>query len=144
MYMYLCTQNAKSIEFGFSSYVESRHSITHLSKIIWLVGWLCFTSHRQQGHQETAPPFTVPCEGREARFLILQLAVWSTDDFWWWSIVMQIEAACMPGSCKVASTGAHENVFYITYCIVWVACWWGMTKREACSLRTHNLFMILS
>ena len=38
--------------------------------IIWnfdLVGWLCLTSHRQQGHLETAPPFTVPCEGRLAR-----------------------------------------------------------------------------
>ena len=34
-----------------------------------LVGWLCFTSHRQQGHLETSPPFTVPCEGREAWFL---------------------------------------------------------------------------
>ena len=32
-----------------------------------LVGWLCFTSHRQQGHLEMAPPFTVPCEGREAQ-----------------------------------------------------------------------------
>ena len=32
-----------------------------------LVGLLCLTSHRQQGHLETAPPFTVPCEGREAR-----------------------------------------------------------------------------
>ena len=33
------------------------------------VGWLCFTSHRQRGNLETAPvpPFTVPCEGREAR-----------------------------------------------------------------------------
>ena len=31
--------------------------------------WLCFTSHRQRGHLETVPPFTVPCEGREARFL---------------------------------------------------------------------------
>ena len=31
-----------------------------------LVGWLCLTSHRQRGHLETAPPFTVPCEGREA------------------------------------------------------------------------------
>ena len=31
------------------------------------VGWLCFTSHRQRGHLETAPPFTVPCEGREAQ-----------------------------------------------------------------------------
>ena len=30
---------------------------------------LLFTSHRQRGHLETAPPFTVPCEGREARFL---------------------------------------------------------------------------
>ena len=29
---------------------------------IWLVGWLCLTSHRQRGHLETAPPFTVPCE----------------------------------------------------------------------------------
>ena len=34
----------------------------------WFVGWLCFTSHRQRGHLETVPPFTVPCEGREARF----------------------------------------------------------------------------
>ena len=33
----------------------------------WLVGWLCLTSHQQRGHLETAPPFTVPCEGREAR-----------------------------------------------------------------------------
>ena len=32
-----------------------------------LVGWLCLTSHRQRGHLETAPPFTVPCEGRGAR-----------------------------------------------------------------------------
>ena len=24
--------------------------------IFWLVGWLCFTSHRQRGHLETAPP----------------------------------------------------------------------------------------
>ena len=34
-----------------------------------LVGWLCLTSHGQRGHLETAPPFTVPCEGREAWFL---------------------------------------------------------------------------
>ena len=32
-----------------------------------LVGWLCLTSHLQRGHLETAPPFTVPCKGREAR-----------------------------------------------------------------------------
>ena len=32
------------------------------------VRWLCLTSHRQRGHLETAPPFTVPCEGREAPF----------------------------------------------------------------------------
>ena len=35
----------------------------------WLYGWLCFTSHQQRGHLETALPFTVPCEGREVRFL---------------------------------------------------------------------------
>ena len=34
-----------------------------------MVGWLRLTSHRQRGHLETTPPFTVPCEGREARFL---------------------------------------------------------------------------
>ena len=34
---------------------------------VGLVGWLCFTSHRQRGRLETAPPSTVPCEGREAR-----------------------------------------------------------------------------
>ena len=28
---------------------------------------LCFTSHQQRGHLDTAPPFTVPYEGREAR-----------------------------------------------------------------------------
>ena len=33
------------------------------------VGWLCLMSHRQQDYLEMAPPFTVPCEGREARFL---------------------------------------------------------------------------
>ena len=32
-----------------------------------LIGLVCFTSHRQRGHLKTAPPFTVPCEGREAR-----------------------------------------------------------------------------
>ena len=36
-------------------------------KWIWLVGWLCLTSHQQRGHLEMAPPFTVPCEGRDAR-----------------------------------------------------------------------------
>ena len=28
---------------------------------------LYFTSLQQRGHLETAPPFTVPCEGHEAR-----------------------------------------------------------------------------
>ena len=37
--------------------------------IEWLVDWLCFASHRQQGHLETASPFTVLFEGCEARFL---------------------------------------------------------------------------
>ena len=35
----------------------------------WLVGWLCLTSHRQLGNLEMAPPFTVPCEGQDARVL---------------------------------------------------------------------------
>ena len=32
-------------------------------------GWLCVASHPQRGNLETAPPFTLPCEGLEARFL---------------------------------------------------------------------------
>ena len=36
---------------------------------LMLVGWLCLTSHRQRGHLEIAPPFTVLCEGREAWIL---------------------------------------------------------------------------
>ena len=39
---------------------------SNLYKIL-LVGWLCLTSHRQRGHLETVPPFSVPCEGLEAR-----------------------------------------------------------------------------
>ena len=40
-------------------------------QVNWSVGWLFFTPHRQRGHLETAPPFTVPCEGRGARFVHL-------------------------------------------------------------------------
>ena len=59
-----------------SYYCECIHFITAIlfcysstwNKILgWLVGWLCLMSHRQRGHLETAHPFTVPCEGREAQ-----------------------------------------------------------------------------
>ena len=46
-----------------------------------LVGWLVVfyvpsqRSHRQRGHLETVTPFTVPCEGCEARFLHRRVAV---------------------------------------------------------------------
>ena len=43
-------------------------SVIQCQFVGWLVvGWLCLTSHRQRGHLETAPPYTVPFEGREAR-----------------------------------------------------------------------------
>ena len=45
------------------------YTIPCLSPPYALFVCLYFTSHRQRGHLETAPPFTVPCEGREARFL---------------------------------------------------------------------------
>ena len=32
-----------------------------------MVAWLCLTSHRLRGQLDTAPPFTVTCEGREAQ-----------------------------------------------------------------------------
>ena len=45
--------------------VSCHSNHTHLGK----VGLLCFTSQRQRGYLETAPPFTVPCDGRKARFV---------------------------------------------------------------------------
>ena len=44
-------------------------SVISCTSSICLVGWLCLTSHRQRGHLETAPPFTVPCERSEARLI---------------------------------------------------------------------------
>ena len=49
-----------------NSYLYDFKCLTYSIVICWLVGWLCLTSHRQRGHLDTAPPFTVPCEGREA------------------------------------------------------------------------------
>ena len=48
-------------------HTRGKLTMRHFKPVGWLVGWLCLTSHRQRGHLETAPPFTVPCEGREAR-----------------------------------------------------------------------------
>ena len=45
----------------------SKQDVKQTPAAVKLVGWLFLTSHRQRGHLETAPPFTVPCEGREAR-----------------------------------------------------------------------------
>ena len=52
--------------FHKSLILISKGSKDHVAAI-HLVGWLCLMSHLQRGHLETAPPFTVPCEGREAR-----------------------------------------------------------------------------
>ena len=40
-----------------------------MEQYMTIVCWLCFTSHRQRGHLEAIPPFTVTYEGLEARFL---------------------------------------------------------------------------
>ena len=39
-------------------FMEAQHRYVRWT---YCVGWLCLTSHRQQGHLETAPPFTDPC-----------------------------------------------------------------------------------
>ena len=61
-----------------SSNIANERSVLHISyltlkskfsRFFRLVGWLCLTSHRQRGHLEKATPFTVPCEGREARLI---------------------------------------------------------------------------
>ena len=50
--------------FKFIIICSTKSGIEHC--IIGLFVCLCFTSPQQRGHLETAPPFTVPCEGREA------------------------------------------------------------------------------
>ena len=58
---------------GFSSYIHYWKTnntgivIDCAVKQVRLVGWLCLTFHRQRGHLEMAPPFTVTFEGREVR-----------------------------------------------------------------------------
>ena len=51
----------------FEACFKSAYAHLCYSQFQWLVGWLCLTSHRQRSHLETAPQFTVPCEGRVAR-----------------------------------------------------------------------------
>ena len=48
-----------------SSLAYSNDSMASIAQ----VGWLCLTCYRQQGHLETASPFTVPCKGHEARLI---------------------------------------------------------------------------
>ena len=62
MRVYICDTSADIQK------VSLRNFFSLLQHMVgWLVGWLCFMSRRQRGHLETAPPVTVPCEGREAR-----------------------------------------------------------------------------
>ena len=49
-----------------SSDISITNTLYYFSMTV--VGWLCFMSHRQRGHLETALQFTVPCEGRVAGF----------------------------------------------------------------------------
>ena len=56
------------VGYGYAGDHFSRSFIA-INQKMFLAGWLCFTYHRQQSHLETAPPFTVPCEGRDPRFL---------------------------------------------------------------------------
>ena len=44
---------------------KTMNIVIHRKELLFVC--LCFTSLQQQGHLETASPFTVPCEGREAR-----------------------------------------------------------------------------
>ena len=42
------------------------HWDTAILSYLFVFLCVCFRSNQQRGHLETAPPFTVPCEGREA------------------------------------------------------------------------------
>ena len=60
------TQNSSTLEN--SDYNEAWDAYNHIC-LVKNNGWLCFTSHKKRGYFETAPPFTVPCDSRGARFL---------------------------------------------------------------------------
>ena len=49
------------------SHRTNRTSTRDINPPLYYLCWLCLTSHRQRGHLEAAPPFTVPCEGHKAR-----------------------------------------------------------------------------
>ena len=48
---------------------HSDRTLERYMKSWFVFGLLWFRSHRQRGHLETAPQFTVPCEGPGARFI---------------------------------------------------------------------------
>ena len=74
------------------------------------VGWLCFTSHRERGHLETAPLFTVPSKGHEAQFYtpfpsgieprvvawqsIIPLLRHTSSTFIWNTTIIAVSSAC--------------------------------------------------
>ena len=66
-----------------------------------MVGWLCFTSYRERGHLETAPPFTVPCKGCEAWFFTPFLPEIEPRTFLWQSITLPLRHASSTLSINV-------------------------------------------
>ena len=61
----------KQLQCYFPFFVKLMFNLLQPKRWHFFIGFglLCLASHRQRGHLEMAPPFTVPCEGCEARSL---------------------------------------------------------------------------
>ena len=93
-----------------SSVATDKTSCLHTSALSRLVGWLCFMSHQQGGHLEKAPPFTVPCKGREARFL--NHSHWESNP--WPSRGSPLHYSCTM-LAPLSSRRCHEMYMYILF-----------------------------
>ena len=71
MYIYTSSRTASKMSITGGDFAVCRlfNKPLHLTLLerYCLFVCLCFTSLQQRGHLETAHPFTVPCEGHEAR-----------------------------------------------------------------------------
>ena len=94
-----------------------------------LVGWLCLTSHRQRRHLETTPPFTVPWEGREARWIHR-----SDRSITWQSITLPLRYASSTEHDISWMTGFN---FYSMIC--WLKIWANELIKAVYFLRFEHL-----
>ena len=65
--MNICKQSCSSVLEQFIKDYKRNTEFHTGNHILYVYICLCFTSLEQRGHLETAPQFTVPCEGCEGQ-----------------------------------------------------------------------------